>query len=318
MRSANSTTSDRVKRRKNRNPLEHVASLSADRNQDFCVTFWGVRGTLASPGTEFHRTGGNTICAELRCGNRTIIFDAGTGIRELGSRLAEQPTARRIDLMFTHVHYDHIEGTPFFAPFFSKEFSIDVWMGHLDGADSTEGAMKGLMSRPYFPVGPDVFTADIRYHEVETFQRISLGDGIEVSTAPLNHPGGATAYRVDYHGSSFAFVTDTEHVPGRHDRNVLRLIKDVDVFAYDASFTDAELKDFSGYGHSTWEEGLRLREIAGAGSFFGIHHMPYRTDEEIDSIERSIKMRHKESGVAREGHSITLCADLVNRVSAAP
>lgn len=280
--------------------------MAFENDHDFCLTFWGVRGTLASPGQQFHRTGGNTICAEVKCGDRIIVFDAGTGVRELGSRLAEQNQFKRIDLMFTHVHYDHVEGVPFFAPFFMPQFRVDVWMGDIDGAICTEDAMKGLMRRPYFPVGPDIFTAEITYRELERHAAFDLGDGISVRTAPLNHPGGATAYRVDYSGRSFAFVTDTEHVPGRPDRNILSLIDGVDCFAYDASLTDEELPDFAGYGHSTWEEGLRLRKEAGAGAFYAIHHMPYRTDDEIDEIDDAIKDKHDGSAAAREGQTVKL------------
>lgn len=280
--------------------------MTEGQNTDFEITFWGVRGTLASPGRQFQRTGGNTICTEVRCGGRIIVFDAGTGIRELGSRIVEQGRIHRLDLMFTHVHYDHIEGVPFFAPFFSPDYEIDVWMGHLDGSGSTSESMKGLMRRPYFPVGPEVFSAKTRYREVERNQTIDLGDGILIKTAPLNHPGGATGYRVEYEGKSFAFVTDTEHVPGKTDRNVVKLLKDVDLFVYDASFTDAELPDFAGYGHSTWEEGMRLRAKANAGAFLSIHHMPFRTDDELDAIEAAIREEHAQSGVAREAMSIRL------------
>ena len=279
-------------------------------NQDsrdvFTITFWGVRGTLASPGCDFQRTGGNTICAQARCGDRVIVFDAGTGIRALGSQLIEQDTVSRLDLMLTHVHYDHVEGIPFFAPFFSPKFNIDIWMGEVDGTSSTQDAIRGLMRRPYFPVGPDVFQAKIDYRHVAANASFDLGDGITVTTTPMNHPGGATGYRIDYRGRSFAFVTDTEHVVGETDMAVVDLIADVDCFAYDSSLTDAELPDFAGYGHSTWEEGLRLREKAGAGAFYALHHMPFRTDDELDSIETSIRKWHDKSGVAREGQTIKL------------
>ena len=234
------------------------------------------------------------------------MFDAGTGIRELGSRLVEQDRYDRIDLMFTHVHYDHVEGVPFFAPFFVPHFRVNVWMGHVDGAKDTEDAMKGLMRRPYFPVGPDIFTASIGYRKVKAHSSFDLGDGIKVTTAPLNHPGGATAFRIDYAGRSFAFVTDTEHVPGKLDRNIVDLIEGVDSFAYDASLTDEEMADFAGYGHSSWEEGIRLMKAAGAGAFYAIHHMPYRTDQEVDQIEAAIKAAHGKSGVAREGATLKL------------
>jgi len=280
--------------------------VNSSDSKEFSVTFWGVRGTLAAPGREFLRTGGNTICAEVRCGDRVVVLDAGTGIRELGSRLIEQSRVRQLDILYTHAHYDHVEGTPFFAPFFSGEFDITIWMGYVDGIATTEEAVKGLMRRPYFPVGPEVFSAKVRYREIERDQTLDLGDGIVVKTAPLNHPGGATGYRVEYRGRSFAFITDTEHVPGKVDRNVVKLIAGVDLFAYDASFTDAELPDFAGYGHSTWEEGLRLRARAKAGAFYAMHHMPFRTDQEVDAIEKSIRAIHDKSGMAREGMTVKL------------
>ncbi len=286
--------------------MEQIRTLSSERNTEFRLTFWGVRGTLASPGIEFQRTGGNTICAELKCGDRIIVFDAGTGIRELGSKLIAQNRVRKLDLMFTHVHYDHVEGTPFFAPFFLPDFKVNVWMGQLDGAKSAEDAMKGLMRRPYFPVGPGIFTADITYCDVPDCAEFDLGDGIKLRTAPLNHPGGATAYRIDFQGRSFAFVTDTEHVPGKPNQDIIKLITDVDLFAYDTSLTDEELPDFVGYGHSTWEEALRLRETANAGAMLGVHHMPFRTDDEVDKMERHIKKVHPPSGMAREGMSVDL------------
>ena len=273
-------------------------SSSPDR---FAVTYWGVRGTLASPGKAFARTGGNTICAALTCGSRLVIFDAGTGIRELGSVLMGQPGIREVDLLLTHVHYDHIEGLPFFAPFFSAEFTIRVWLGRVDGAPDTGTAIKGLMRRPYFPVGPEVFQAKIEYNVVERNAAFSLGDGIALRTCPLNHPGGATAYRVDFKGRSFAFVTDVEHSPGKTDPAIVDLVGGVGMFAYDSSFSDAELPDYAGFGHSTFEEGLRIRAKAGAGAYHAIHHMPFRTDDEIDAIEAAIRARHPASGVAREG-----------------
>lgn len=272
-----------------------------DAASEFTVAFWGVRGSLASPGRDFQRTGGNTICASATCGERLVIFDAGTGIRELGSRLLAQNKIRRIDLMMTHVHYDHIEGIPFFGPFFSPDFTINVWLGHIDGAATTEAAIRGLMRRPYFPVGPDVFRAKVAYRQVEPFAKFDLGDGVAVRTSPINHPGGATAYRVDYRGKSFAFVTDMEHDPGETDPSVVELVRDVDLFAYDSSFTDEELPEYRGYGHSTWEEGLRLRAKSNAGAYFAIHHMPFRTDAEVNAIEAQIRKRHAKSGVAREG-----------------
>jgi len=280
--------------------------VSVADQKDFTVTFWGTRGTLAAPGPQFQRAGGNTNCIEVRCGDRIIIFDGGTGIRELGSKIASACTKQTIDLFLTHAHYDHVEGIPFFAPLFSEDNDICIWCGKLDGSSSTRETVEQLMRRPYFPVGPAVFVANVEYLEVEERQSIELSKDIKITTIPLNHPGGATAYRIDFDGRSFACVTDTENIPGEINQDIIQLINGVDLFIYDSSLTDEELPEFAGYGHSTYEEGIRLCKKAKAGAYLAFHHMPFRTDDELDAIEREIKKELPESGVAREGDTISI------------
>ena len=270
------------------------------------ITFWGTRGTLPAPGKQFARTGGNTNCTEVTIGGHTVVLDAGTGIRELGSRLATQSTDQSVSLLLTHAHYDHVEGIPFFAPFFMDGKEVNVYCGKLDGSTGTEDTVLNLMRRPYFPVGPGVFLADVAYETLTENQKFDLPGGIKVSTAPLNHPGGATGYRLDAGGKSFAYITDTEHTIGKMDQNVLALIDGVDAFVYDASLTDEEYPDFAGYGHSTYEEGLRLQKEANSGSMIAFHHMPFRVDEELDLIEKGLKEQNDRNMVAREGFSFEI------------
>lgn len=273
---------------------------------NIAVTFWGTRGTLPTPGALFQKAGGNTNCIEVQCGEHTIILDAGTGIRQLGSQIATSGYRQKIHLLLTHAHYDHVEGLPFFAPFFEPERKIDVYCGELDGSSGTKDTVLNLMRRPYFPVGPEVFAADVSYNNVQTGQSFVIGGEVKVRTCPLNHPGGATAYRIDYKGSSFACVTDTEHTPGKHDDTIINLIDGVDLFVYDCSLLDSELSEFQGYGHSTHEEGIRLCQLAGAGGIMATHHMPFRTDSELDSIQKNLYGSHTRSGIAREGDEIVL------------
>ncbi|MGI9350846.1 MAG: MBL fold metallo-hydrolase [Rhizobiaceae bacterium] len=270
------------------------------------VTFWGTRGTLPAPGPQFQKAGGNTNCIEVTCGDHTVICDAGTGLRQLGSSLITQRPNQDIHLLLTHAHYDHVEGIPFFAPFFEDGRKLDVYCGELDGSPNTEATVLELMRRPYFPVGPDVFTADVSYNDVKAGEKFKLSEEIVVRTVGLNHPGGATAYRIDYRGSSFACVTDTEHEPGKADEGILQLIENVDLFIYDCSLTDSELPEFEGYGHSSFEEGMRLCKAANAKMFQAFHHMPFRTDNDLEQIEKIIKRELPESGVAREGDTIRL------------
>ena len=275
--------------------------MTTSNKKKFEVTFWGTRGTLPVSGSPFVRTGGNTNCTEITCGEHTIIIDAGTGIRELGSKLVTTDPDRKIHLLLTHAHYDHVEGIPFFAPFFTENSTVDITCGKLDGAKSIKETLSRLMKRPFFPVGPEVFTANIEYQDLKDNETFAISDEIKVSTVPLNHPGGATGYRIDYNQRSFACITDTEHEPGKPDEAILKLIDGVDIFSYDSSLTDEELPDFKGYGHSTFEEGMRLCKLANAGAMRAFHHMPFRSDDELDLIEKKIKAENPKSGVAREG-----------------
>lgn len=280
---------------------------ASNRNKDeFVIRFWGTRGTLATPDAECKKAGGNTVCVEVNCGEETIICDAGTGIRLLGSKIIAGPKPRKINMLISHAHYDHVEGIPFFAPLFSDKYEVDFWCGKLDGSTDTKDTIEGFMRRPYFPVGPEVFCAKLGYHLVESHQAFDLNDNIHVKTMPLVHPGGATAYRIEYSGKSFSYVTDTEHKPGETNEAIVEFIRDTDVFVYDASLTDTELPEFEGYGHSTWEEGLRLAKLGNAKRYFAYHHMPFRDDKELDEIDRAINESKPASGVARENLIITL------------
>ncbi len=279
---------------------------SKDKSDEFKVTFWGTRGTLATPDSQCTKAGGNTVCVEVQCGDQTIICDAGTGIRLLGSRIIEDNVPGKLNILISHAHYDHVEGIPFFAPLFSDRYSVDFWCGELDGSKDTRDTIEGFMRRPYFPVGPDVFLAKLDYHLVSTRQSFNLDQSVRVKTIPLNHPGGATAYRIECGGKSFSYVTDTEHKPGETNQSIVDFIEGTDMFVYDASLTDDELPSFTGYGHSTWEEGLRLAKLAKVKRYFAFHHMPFRCDRDLDKFDTAIKKELPGSGIARENVSIIL------------
>ena len=270
------------------------------------IAFWGTRGTLPAPGPQFQIAGGNTNCTEITCGEHSIVIDAGTGIRQLGSSLITEKPNNKVHLLLTHAHYDHVEGVPFFAPFFEDSRKLDVYCGELDNSSGTKHTVQNLMRRPYFPVGPEVFTADVSYNDIKAGETFQLSDDITVRTAVLNHPGGATGYRIDYQGKSFACITDTEHVPDRPDEAILELIEGVDLFVYDCSLTDEELPEFQGYGHSTYEEGMRLCASANAGSLKAWHHMPFRTDSDLKKIEEEMQQNAPNCSIAREGERIVL------------
>lgn len=272
---------------------------------DFIVRFWGVRGSIACPGEATARYGGNTPCIEMRCGERLLIFDAGTGIRLLGGTL-ETAGAQDADLFFSHTHFDHIIGLPFFCPAYRSENKFRIWAGHLGPDYTIEQALRLAMQKPLFPVPLDVFKADIAFHDFSAGETLEPRPDIRVRTAPLNHPDGATGYRVEYAGKSVCYVTDTEHVPGRTDSNILSLIADADVVIYDSTYTDEEFERFVGWGHSTWQEGVRLCREAGAKSLVIFHHDPDHDDAVMDRISDAAAQMFEGATVARDGMVLRL------------
>lgn len=273
----------------------------------FSIRFWGVRGTLPCPGPSTLRYGGNTACVEMRCGPQRLIFDAGTGLRQLGREMVQNGEQVDSHLFFTHTHMDHVIGLPFFRPAYNKANRLQIWSGHLaEQGRRIEEVLEKLMQKPFFPVPLDIMHACLGFHDFRPGERIEPGPGILVRTVALNHPGGAVGYRVDFGGRSACYVTDTEHVPGVQDPAVLELIAGADVVIYDATYTDEQFAHRRGWGHSTWQEGVRLCERAPAGRLVAFHHDPDHDDGDLDRIARELERARPGSVVAREGLVIEL------------
>ncbi len=266
--------------------------------EDFWIRFWGVRGSIACPGGDTLHYGGNTSCVEVRCGSRLLIFDCGTGAREFGDQLQAPMDA---DLFFSHTHFDHICGLPFFAPVFVPGNKLSLWAGHLGWKTTIRDVLCSMMIDPLFPIPPEAMRADITYKDFEAGKTLSLAAGITLKTAPLNHPNGATGYRLEFAGKVVCYITDTEHVIGAPDENVLRLIEGADLVIYDASYTDDEYPQFEGWGHSTWQEGARLCDAAGVKTYVLFHHAPSHDDAFMDRIAEELDRMRPGAVVAREG-----------------
>ncbi|MDX1739182.1 MAG: MBL fold metallo-hydrolase, partial [Alphaproteobacteria bacterium] len=156
---------------------------------------------------------------------------------------------------------------------------------------------------------PAIFRADVSYNDFEAGEIIELEEeaGVTIRTIPLNHPNGATGYRVEYGGKSACYITDTEHVAGTHDQEILNLIEGCDLFIYDSTYTEEEYKIFAGFGHSTWEEAVKLADLANVKMLYLFHHDPSHDDEKMDEILADAKMMRKDGvDAAREGETIKL------------
>ncbi|HJS76939.1 MAG TPA: MBL fold metallo-hydrolase [Burkholderiales bacterium] len=266
----------------------------------FSARFWGVRGSIACSGPRTARYGGNTSSLEVRCDERMLLFDAGTGLRYLGNSLSNANTIDA-DLFLTHTHFDHVAGLPFFKPFFKPQNRFRLWAGHLVEGMTLRRVLGEFMMSPLFPVPPQIFRARMEYREFKAGETLRPAEGIVVRTTLLNHPDGATGYRVDYGGHSICYLTDTEHVPGAPDRNILGLIAGADLVIYDSMYTDAEYDAYVGWGHSTWQEGVRLCRAAGAKRLAVFHHDPEHDDDMLDGIAREVEKELPGSIVARDG-----------------
>ncbi len=214
------------------------------------VRFWGVRGSIACPGPDTVRYGGNTSCVEIRCGEHLLIMDGGTGLRELGSALLKNGT---------------------------------------------------MMMAPLFPVPMSLLNTQVSFKDFRHGETLKPRPGVTLRTGPLNHPNGATGYRVEYAGKSVAYITDTEHKKGALDPNVLALIEGVDIFIYDSTYTEAEYPTHVDWGHSTWEQGVRLADAAKVKTFVVFHHDPSHDDAFMDRVGSAAQALRPSTIVAREG-----------------
>ena len=269
-------------------------------DSSFYFRFWGVRGSIASPGPETAIYGCNTPCVEIYCGSQLLIFDAGTGLRSLG-KLIDKNGVKDVDLFLSHTHAEHIVGLPFFSYAYKPGNTLRIWSGHLESDKTTESVLRQSMANPLFPVPVDIFSADVSYHDFKAGETLRPNKDITLRTTMLNHPQNATGYRVEFGGKSICYVTDTEQFEDGPDRNILALIDGADIVIYDSMFTDAEYPDYKGWGHSTWEEGARLCAAANVGTFVVFHHLPERTDADLDVIAGAVDKMWPGSLVAREG-----------------
>ena len=267
---------------------------------EFFVRFWGVRGSIPCPGAATSRYGGNTSCLEVRCGERLLIFDAGTGLAELGKHVRGDGPLDA-DLFLTHTHYDHIWGWPHFSPGLDEETRLNIRAGHLIPEYHIEDLMRGLLSDTLNPLNSEALRADLRFTDFTIGDTLAPRPGIQVRTAHLNHPNRAAGYRIEFDGRSICYLTDHEHTEGGPDKALIELTQAADLVIYDSTYTDEEYPNHVGWGHSTWSEGVKLCEIAEAKKFVVFHHDPSHDDSFMDHIAREVAEVRPGSVVAREG-----------------
>ncbi len=269
------------------------------------VKFWGVRGSIACPQASHILYGGNTSCVEVFAGEHRTVLDAGTGIRLLGREFLRE-NVTQVDLLLTHTHWDHINGFPFFVPAYDPRRTLHIMAGHLKGRGSIQDVLSAQMDNPMFPVPLGAMQSSLRIEDFDAGEHFALRPEVQIKTAPLRHPNGATAYRIEHGGKSMCYVTDTEHVPGRPDENVLGLIEGSDLVIYDCTYTEEEFPAKISWGHSTWNEGIKLCRAANVKQLAIFHHDPDHDDDFMDNIAAEAKAEWENTFVACEGMIVDL------------
>ena len=271
------------------------------------IRFWGVRGSCPSPGPDTALVGGNTSCVEIVAGETRIALDAGTGLRAMGGAMLRE--GRKVDLtvLLSHVHWDHIQGLPFFAPIYVPGSHLTL----AGGATTTplRDSLRRQMSAPNFPVDWNDLPSAIDYAELRDGSRLQVGEA-EVRVARANHPDAVFAYRVEHRGRSVVYATDTEHY-SCVDPRLLSLARGADVLVYDAQYLPEEYAGQTGmsrvgWGHSTYEAGAALAKAAGVSKLVLFHHDPSRTDQGVEAIEARAHDVFEDVVAAREGMTIEL------------
>lgn len=272
-------------------------------------TFFGVRGSLACGGHQFAKYGGNTSCIEVTTTNSRFILDAGTGLRPLGDKIIKErqnnSSKSNHALLFSHIHWDHIIGFPFFKPLYCQDMNFTIMAAKLHQQGGIEAALRRQMQAPFFPVELDAMLANIQFKDFQIGKNFDLFE-CHIQTAPLNHPNGATAYRINHQGKSLCYVTDTEHFASGLDENILGLIEGADAMIYDCAYTEAEYKHKHGWGHSTWPEGLKLCKAANVRKLYIFHHDPAHDDAFMDALAAEAVAASSLCIVAQEGMQVNL------------
>ncbi|HEY7016848.1 MAG TPA: MBL fold metallo-hydrolase [Gaiellaceae bacterium] len=278
------------------------------------ITIWGCRGSVPTPGAETTRYGGNTSCVEVALDDGAVlVLDAGTGIRCLGSDLAERGV-RRFHLLLTHLHLDHLEGLRFFGPLWDERVTVDIW-GPPSPVSSLRDRIARSFSPPLFPKELRDVPASVTFHDVprEPWEL----SGISLSAALVVHPGPTVGFRLESGGRSFAYLPDHEPALAGSIAETPRdwisggsIAEGVDLLLHDAQYTEDEYRERIGWGHSSVADAVAFAEVVEAQRLLLFHHEPLHGDDSLDLLEaraRDLAGRNGDGpSLAREGMVLDL------------
>lgn len=282
------------------------------------VAFWGTRGSGAAAGRDYVEFGGNTSCVSVEWGNHLAVFDAGTGIGRLGEALAGRSFSGEIHLFLSHFHLDHICGLPLFGLVFSPKVRLHIYGMGADPGD-VETCISQVLSPPYWPVGPDSYKAKVIWHHLkpdetgkpvlvrieETSPGFAEDCGWQVRALPGIHPDGGLIYRLEAAGRSVVYGLDCE-LPEYFWPVYENFARNADLLIFDGAYTEEEYPAVKGFGHATWQQGVKMARSTGAARTVLTHHRWERTDGELKELDRMVRSRTPKVCFGRDGMEIAL------------
>ncbi|MDA0672345.1 MAG: MBL fold metallo-hydrolase [Cyanobacteria bacterium] len=280
---------------------------TAAKELAFTVQFWGVRGSIPTPGADTVRYGGNTACVEVMVNGQRLIFDGGTGLRVLGKQLLHHPNPVTAHLFFTHTHWDRIQGFPFFLPAFVRGNYFNIYGAAAPNGASIKQCLTDQMLRPNFFTPLQKMLADMNFHNISAGSVVNLDADLMVETIALNRHTSALGYRVTWQGHSLVYATDTEPLHAPSDKNLLYLAQQADLLIYDGTYADSAYHEMNGSANISWENGVELAKEAGVKELILFHHNPSHDDDFLDHMEMDIRQRFANVRLAREGMILQLC-----------
>ena len=271
------------------------------------IKFWGVRGSFPTPDRDKIEFGGHSSCVEVRTANNDlIIFDMGTGFVPLGNALMkEKNPPKSAHVFISHFHWDHLLGYLGFVPFFSDWFTCNVY-GKQDKLSIKE-IFARLHDDTFWPVSIPMYKAKFNLHTFPD-KGIQISDSVKVKAMMHGHPNGANAYRLEIGETIIVYCTDIEHPEKDLNPDTIEFAKDADVLIKDAQFTDEELPEHKGWGHSSWQQATTVAEKANVKQLVLYHHSPVNDDATINKIEKDAQAVFPNTVAAREGLEIQLPA----------
>ena len=261
------------------------------------VDFWGVRGSVPSPGPTTTRYGGNTSCVSITVDNKILILDAGTGIRNLGSAIIGQPELE-IFVVVTHSHWDHIQGFPFFTPIYQPNRPVHMFPT-LHKKNVVLSSLIDQMDGAHFPITPDQVPSNFNFVTENPLEFLE-SNGFHIELVPMNHPGKAFGYKIKIDDKIICYFTDNEIDPPYEKSIELDVLtehcKNVDILIHDAQYIEADMPLKHGWGHSLISQVTKLGESAEVKNLVYYHHDPERSDDDIDAELETASKTLKENG----------------------